>query len=588
MTTLQSFFRNAFVLCVIAVLTALPLSAHEVAGPSPSAGLGALVFPTSARIPEAQKTFERAALLLHLFEYDEAAETFRKAQALEPDFVMAVWGEAMTHNHPLWNQLDQQAGTAALRKLGDKPSERLAKAHTPREKAYLSAVEILYSGVGSKVERDASYEVAMSKMAANFPNDNQAQLFHALALQGRSQGVRDVADYLRAAEISRRIFDRNPQNPGAAHYWIHGMDDPEHASGAIEAARALAKIAPDAGHAQHMTSHIFIALGLWDDLVQANVEASRVVDAQSRASGKPEVRCFHYNEWLEYGYYQQGRIREANQLLLKCKRSGDAGIKATKGKEGADKLALRFSRSLPAMRATAVIESRDWSGPAVQLQVPDSTVGYAAAVTEFSTGYAAAQRGDLVAAKIALAALAKRVATAQPDSEDLQAVDYLNILHDDLAGLIVSKRGEFDQALTLVRGAAARLDAMAFDFGPPVPVKPPHELLGELLLAANKPAEAAEAFTRSLELAPMRAQSLLGLARAQVLNNENTDAAATYAKVIDMWHQADTDLPELAEARRFVNEHAKNAVLPSGTGKALQTESQESLQARVNSTFRAM
>lgn len=527
----------------------LPLAAHEVKAPAPTAGLGTLEFPTSAKSAQAQQAFVRAALLLHLFEYDDAAKVFQHAQSLEPDFVMAVWGEAMTHNHPLWNQLDERAGRDVLAKLGKTPEERAAKAKTTRERDYLAALEILYSGVGNKQERDLLYAAAMKELASKHPEDNQAQLFHALALLGRSEGVRNVPDYLRAAEISRRIFEKNPQNPGAAHYWIHGMDDPEHARGAIEPARALSKIAPDAGHAQHMTSHIFIALGLWDDLVQANEEASRVVNEHAREQGKPQVSCFHYNEWLEYGYYQQGRMKDANALLLRCKQEGESALAASKPGKERDRLVARFEGSLPIMRATAVIESQDWNGPALQLDMPAIKDENVLAVDRFVTGFAAAQRGDLTLARSVLATLHDQVAAAKPDSENPQALDYLHILHDDLAGLVAAKSGDMDTAIALVRGAASRLDTMAFDFGPPVMVKPPHELLGELLLAVDRPGEAADAFTRSLQLAPLRSLSLLGLARAHKAAGHDVAAGASYRQLLAIWHQADADLAILAEAR---------------------------------------
>lgn len=526
----------------------LPLAAHEVKAPAPTAGLGTLEFPTSAKSAQAQQAFVRAALLLHLFEYDDAAKVFQHAQSLEPDFVMAVWGEAMTHNHPLWNQLDERAGRDVLAKLGKTPEERAAKAKTTRERDYLAALEILYSGVGNKQERDLLYAAAMKELATNHPEDNQAQLFHALALLGRSEGVRNVPDYLRAAEISRRIFEKNPQNPGAAHYWIHGMDDPEHARGAIEPARALSKIAPDAGHAQHMTSHIFIALGLWDDLVQANEEASRVVNEHAREQGKPQVSCFHYNEWLEYGYYQQGRMKDANALLLRCKQEGESALAASKPGKERDRLVARFEGSLPIMRATAVIESQDWNGPALQLDMPAIKDENVLAVDRFVTGFSAAQRGDLTLARSVLATLHDQVAAAKPDSENPQALDYLHILHDDLAGLVAAKSGDMDTAIALVRGAASRLDTMAFDFGPPVMVKPPHELLGELLLAVDRPGEAADAFTRSLQLAPLRSLSLLGLARAHKAAGHDVAAGASYRQLLAIWHQADADLAILAEA----------------------------------------
>ena len=271
------------------------------------------------------------------------------------------------------------------------------------------------------------------------------------------------------------------------------MDDPEHARGAIEPARALSKIAPDAGHAQHMTSHIFIALGLWDDLVQANEEASRVVNEHAREQGKPQVSCFHYNEWLEYGYYQQGRMKDANALLLRCKQEGESALAASKPGKERDRLVARFEGSLPIMRATAVIESQDWNGPALQLDMPAIKDENVLAVDRFVTGFAAAQRGDLTLARSVLATLHDQVAAAKPDSENPQALDYLHILHDDLAGLVAAKSGDMDTAIALVRGAASRLDTMAFDFGPPVMVKPPHELLGELLLAVDRPGEIAYA-----------------------------------------------------------------------------------------------
>ena len=543
-------------LVVVATTLSLPVQAHERGRdrdqPAPGiVGLGSLDFPTSAGSIEAQTAFERAALLLHLFEYDDAAKAFRKAQALEPDFVMAVWGEAMTHNHPLWNQLDEDAGRKALLKLGATAEERAAKAETQRERDYLAAVEILYSGEGTKIERDQRYAAAMQAMAAAWPEDNQARLFHALALQGRSEGVRNVPDYLRAAEIARRVFEKNPRNPGAAHYWIHGMDDPEHANGAIEAARALSKIAPDAPHAQHMTSHIFIALGLWDDLVQANEEAVRVVYRHARAQGKPEVNCFHYNEWLEYGYFQQGRFKEATTLLLNCERSGKSALASITDAAELKQMSARFRGSLSVMRATGVIEAQDWNGAALKLVMPATDDPKALAIDRFVSGFAAAQRGDTALASSKLAELRTQVAASKRDPADPQDFDYLHILQDNLAGLLAARTGDRESALRHVRVAADRLDAMAFDFGPPASLKPPHELLGELLLEADRPQDAINAFTRSLKLAPLRTQSLLGLARAQAAAGALTDAAATYAQLLKTWHAADADRPGLVEARNF-------------------------------------
>ncbi|WP_139351328.1 hypothetical protein [Rhodanobacter sp. B05] len=551
--------RCGVLMSVAIVAMALAPMAWAERGTTPQtiAGLGTVTFPTSAESDAAQTAFARGLLLLHLFEYPDADAAFQQAEKLDPGFAMAYWGEAMTYNHPVWNELDLAAGRATLRKLGTTEAAREARAPSAREEAYLATVNILYFGAGDKRQRDTRYCDAMRRLAAAYPHDNNVQLFYALALLGRGEGVRDVPTYLRAAAIARHIFKLNPQNPGAAHYWIHGMDDPQHAAGALVAARALSKIAPDAGHAQHMTSHIFMALGMWDDVVTANENATRVMYAHEKAAGKPQVRCFHYDEWLEYAYFQQGRQHDAENLLQACRRTGTAALRGMDKKQAA-MFRDQFQWSLMQMRATAVVELHDWNGAAAQMRIDTSTLGGEAGWNDFAIGYAAAERGDAALAKTSLAALDKLAATTQPPNpDDPQQTGYLKILRDDLDGLLASKRSDDAHALDLVRAAAKRYDHMAFDFGPPAPVKPPHELLGELLLAAGKPAAACTEFETALKKAPNRTQSLLGLARAQAASHDTAAAAATYQRLVKIWHVADAGLPGLDEARRYLGRRSR-------------------------------
>lgn len=545
--------------CVLIAALAFASSSWAERGTAPQtvAGLGRATFPTSAQSDPAQTAFMRGLLLLHLFEYPAAAKAFEQAEKLEPDFAMAYWGEAMTYNHGIWNQLDAGAGSAALARFGATPAARAAKAPTAREKAYLAAVEILYSGKGTKQERDARYCDAMQKLAAAYPYDNDAQLFYALAMMGRNEGVRNETDYLQAAEIAQHSFRVNPQNPGAAHYWIHGMDDPAHAAGALEAARALSKIAPDAGHAQHMTAHIFMALGMWDDVVTANINAMRVVNAQARAAGKPEVECGHYDEWLEYGYFQQGRYRDAQRTLAACARTIPLGIawanehaQALHAEHSSpERVAKHLRGSMVTMRGTALFESRDWNGEAAKLAVDVADLGSQAAWNDFALGYAAAERGDLARAQrhsVDLHSWREKTATSESDP---QLPGYLAIMDDMLRGTVLIRRKHVEEGLAAIREAAKRYDSMAFDFGPPVPFKPPREVLGEQMLQAGQPAKAAAEFEAALKTAPNRILTLLGLARAQAAAHDAKAAAATYRKLLANWHGADADLPELAEAR---------------------------------------
>lgn len=536
--------------------------ARDTAPMQTIAGLGSISFPTSTRSTAAQAAFLRGALLLHLFEYPDAAKVFREARQLDPGFAMAYWGEAMTYNHGIWNQLDADAGRAALDRLGPTPAARAAMAPTPREKAWLAAVEILYSGHGTKPERDAQYDQAMERLARAWPHDNNAQLFHALALMGRSEGVRDVPAYLRAGVIAERIFRMNPHDPGAAHYWIHAMDDPAHAAGALEPARALSKIAPDAAHAQHMTSHIFMALGLWDDVAKANEVAMRVVNAQAKAAGRPLAECGHYMEWLEYAYYQQGRFRDAEKALQACRQSiepstawanAHADRLATMQSTPA-KFAHMLNESLLQMRAIAVVESGDGNGPAAHTVVNTNGMGPDAGWNDFVDGYAAIERHDLPAAQKSLAALSARH-TGSETSDDTQTSSYLAILRDDLGGMLAIGEGKPQAGVDAIRRAARRYETLAFDFGPPVPIKPPHELLGEQLLKQGNTTDARTAFGTALKNAPRRTRSLLGRARAESAGGDVAAATATYKELVTIWHGADADLPELAEAKEYVAAH---------------------------------
>src|SRR5579863_10436943 len=198
----------------------------------------------------AQADFLEGLALLHDFEYASAAAAFRRAESADPEFAMAYWGEAMTFNHPVWMQQDLNSARAALNRLAPSSATRRSKARTDREKAYLDAIEILY-GEGMKEDRDLRYEDAMAALHARYPDDVDAAAFYALSILGSAHAGRDVATYMRSAAVLEEAWINHREHPGLVHYLIHSYDDPAHAPLGLRAARLYAKIAPDAGHAQH-------------------------------------------------------------------------------------------------------------------------------------------------------------------------------------------------------------------------------------------------------------------------------------------------------------------------------------------------
>jgi tetratricopeptide (TPR) repeat protein len=497
----------------------------------PAQQLGTIDFPTSAPAA-AQTAFIRGVLFLHSFEYESAANAFREAQRVAPDFALAYWGEAMTYTHPVWNEQDVGRARAALARLGATPAVRRAKAPTPRERMYLDAIEALY-GEGSKPRRDTLYANAMEDLVSAFPADDEAQSFHALALLGLNQGVRDIPTYMRAGAIAQGVLSRNADHPGGAHYTIHAFDDPIHAPLGLHAARLYSKIAPAAPHAQHMTTHIFVAMGMWDDVVSQNIAAAGHNHGQWQAG--------HYTAWLGYGYAQQGRMEEARKHLETVRANYRRAPR-----RGEDP-------SLLSMRAQYLINSERWTDPIAnwRLEAPGAGI-VAQAMDAFASAFAAIRTGNRSRAEQFHAELVQRgKATAIDDAYSSNAT-VPGILEREVRALLLLEDGKRNEALALLREAARLEDAIPLEFGPPDVVKPTHELLGEVLLAGGEAAGAQREFVKALALAPGRARSLLGLGRAALAAGDTTVARKALSELRRAWHSADGLLPEVAELNRLL------------------------------------
>jgi hypothetical protein len=462
----------------------------------------------------AQEPFLRGLALLHNFEYPDAAEQFRKAQAIDPDFAMAFWGEAMTYNHPVWFQQDPTATRAALGRLGTTPEARRAKAKTERERDYLRAVETLY-GPGTKEERDFLYADAMAALHQRYPDDVDATAFYALALLGTAHHGRDFALYMRSAALLEEVFPTHQHHPGVLHYLIHSYDDPIHAPLGVRAARLYGSVAPNAGHALHMTSHIFVALGLWDDVIAANNQAMSVVNRHLADKGEAPKTCGHYVTWLHYAYLQERRFDEARQQLDACRQQA-LEILSHPGPLPADDT---FLNDYTEMRVYHALETGRWNA-----EDPFAVPKGPYAGLRFTQGYGealvAAGGGDLPAFHAAAARLRERQKDFLAELEQKKKTNpsdrqRAEILVRQIDALELIREGKKDDGIARLRKNADTEGAMALEFGPPFVEKPTFELLGDELLALGRNAEAEQAYQTALARAPGRTRSLQGLLRAE-------------------------------------------------------------------------
>lgn len=520
--------------------------------------LGRVDFPNSGA-QQAQEPFLKGLAALHSFWYEEALEYFQAATKADPDFAMGYWGEAMTYNHPLWAQQEAEPARRALAKIKD--TARL----TPRERAFIAAARVLY-GEGDKLQRDLAYVSAMEKIHRDNPEDLEAAAFYSLALLGAVRpGDKGYQRQMKAGAIALEVYRKNPQHPGAAHYVIHAFDDPEHAILALPAARLYADIAPAAHHAQHMPSHIFLQLGMWTEAAKSNETAWAVSDEWVKRKKLPlSLRDYHSNHWLTYVYAQQGRYREAEKLVDQLRRTrqehGRESVRfyddaiahfivETERWDLANKL---FDASAPATAGADEHAGHHPSAPAAPsanpATLPPQRRGMSAPlfVRALAAGYTGAPEGEKLLAEMR---------TQRLHSNDAYGAKTLEIRELEIAALQAASRKNFDEAIAALKRATSLEEELSPPSGPPSLLKPSHELFGEVLLRAGKPKEAASAFAASLARQPNRARSMLGMARAFAAAGDAAAAAAAYADFLHVWQQADADLPELREARAYLQQN---------------------------------
>ena len=480
---------------IFLLLSAIAISAQHHGEASKANGpvdLGKIDFPNSGSAT-AQQHFIEDVLLLHSFEYARAREAFQKASQVAPDFALAYWGEAMTYDHRIWGEQDRTSGLAALARLAPTAAERRAKAPTEREKLYLDAVEKLY-GDGDERTVAAAYSSAMGELSKRFPDDLEASAFYSLSILGLTGTTRNTENYMKAAAIAEAIYKKNPLHPGALHYLIHSYDDPEHASLGLRAARAYGTVARGASHAQHMPSHIFFALGLWEDSIAANTASMKTARDAGGAG-------YHPLHWLLHSYLQVGREDEATKLLAIVEN--DSNTKT-----------LSATRPTLAMcRATMLVETRGKGPASLMTRVDPSGTKFQGSFSmhELAIGLEQVRRNELAEAKQTLADLRVQNDSGRFGKSDLETA---SVIEQMLDASIQFASGEKDEALKKMISAAEAEDKLIFEYGPPTIVKPAWEAAGEMLLAAGKKKEAADAFRRDLKRYPNRRLSNEGLKAA--------------------------------------------------------------------------
>ena len=511
-------------------------------GTSAGEKLGTVSFSTSCS-PAAQPLFNRAVALLHSFEFAHAIEGFNTTLKADPTCAMAEWGVALSR----WsNPFSPGIRPAAPLQQG---RDAIARARTigtktPREAGYLDAVEQLYANFETVDQRTrlVAYRDSMAKVAAANPDDDEAAIFHALAIAAAALPTdKTYAEQLKAGAMLEKIIARQPGHPGLSHYIIHSYDFPPLAKRALEAARRYAKIAPSAPHALHMPSHTFTRVGYWQESIDTNVASA----AAAKRDGATAEEL-HTMDYRIYAYLQTGQDAAARKILdglpeVKARFDPEAIGSAAPGSAGVFALA-----AIPARYA---LERGAWADAATLVPQPSRFL-YPEALTYFAKALGAARSRDVATARSAIEALLT-IHKGLTEQKELYWADQTDIQRRAASAWLALVEGRQTEALADMRAAAALEDRTEKSAVTPGPLAPARELVGEMLLEMDRPADALKEFEATLEKEPNRFRALFGAARSASLAGDRQKAVGYYRSLLKVCTRGDEPgRAELAAARR--------------------------------------
>ncbi len=501
--------------------------------------LGKVLFKTSCT-PEAQKQFERALGMLHSFFFPETVKAFTAIPDTDPGCAIAYWGIAVSiRPNPLvgpWDAATLKRGLDAVEK------GKAIGARTERERDWLAAIEEFYKDY-DKVDQDTrtkNYEKAMEALAKKYPNDVEAKIFHALALN-ETFDHKSMEPLVKAIKILEPLDKKYPDHPGITHYLIHSYDFAPIAKNGVPAANKYAKIAPSAPHAQHMPSHIYSMVGMWKESIASNISAIKVANeyaARVNLDGAL-VALPHGYDFMQYAYLQLGQDAKAKALIEE-----NAAIKKVIGPVSAGNTARA------AVPARYMLERQDWQG-AAQLQPLGTPFPAAEAITHFARAMGAARSGDAAAAQTDIDKMKELRAALEKANQGYWAGQ---VEVQILAGQawLASGQGNKDEALKFMRAAADLEDGSEKHVAMENRLYPMRELLGDMLRGQGQPVAALKEYEVSMKNAPNRLRGFYGAAKAAEASGDKQKAAGYFSKLAQLTRTGDGDRAEIRESKQRV------------------------------------
>ena len=520
---------------------------HHDDAPSDLEKLGQVHFPVSSTT-KTQAPFERGIALLHSFGYVEAERQFRNIADGDPTCAMARWGIAMSQFHELWGRPEADAMKTGAAEMAKAEALAASTKITPREKAYIDALNGFYVEAPKDFQTAADqYAAAMLALHTAYPDDIEGAAFYALAvIASEAPDDTSLNKERTALAVLMPLFKANPHHPGLAHYIIHTCDTPALAAQGLDAAKVYAQIAPSSPHATHMPGHIFARLGMWPEDINSNL-ASVAASQKAEAAGQPGVaHQMHADEFLIYAYLQVGEDEKARVMTANMRAVGEH-VDSMPGMDDMKGSGPWFDNEL---NAIYFLEMRDWK-TAEKLKPEPGSKEEATTDTIWAHGIAAGHMHDAKTAEAALAFFDAGINKLR-NTPRAYLIPGLAIKRDEIAGWAAYAEDKPDAAIASMRKAADQQDKL----GQGEVDIPAREMLGDLLMALHRPKEALAEYKVALTLSPNRLNGLLSAGQAAEAVGLKDEAAQYYAAAAHNTHNAvDSKRPQVLYAVRFAEQH---------------------------------
>ena len=507
--------------------------------------MGTVDFPISCTGP-AQVEFNRALALLHHMTYPQARAGFETVATIDPQCAMAHWGIAMTLFQPLWPTRPKpdalQRGWQAVQQA------QALQPPTERERLFVASAEAFFLEPSSPDYwlRIRRWEQATEQLHAAFPDDPDAAAFYALAhLATAPSSAISRAHSDKAAGIILRLYKQHPEHPGAMHYLVHANDVPGRERESLEITRKYEAVAPRNPHALHMPTHLYTRMGDWNPVIRGNLRAAEAaLEFPAGEDGQFVWDEFpHAIEYLVYAYLQQGADADAAAQVQR--------LRSTNRLEPSFKTAFHLAST----QSRYALERRAWNEAAVIVPRQPAIVdwdrfAWPEAIAQFARGLGSAHTGKIDEARAAAGRLAQLEAATRESGEELFARN-IQVMRLELNAWLVHVQGQAGSSVALMREAAELEAATPKHAVTPGPTFPAHELLGDLLMEQDQPAEALAAYKHALGLYPGRFNSLLGAARAARALGDASLARIYYQDLLEV-ADGGTRQPAMEEAQAAI------------------------------------